>query len=121
GGGGGRVSVLADGGVGVASSEKQLGGKVESRNVPMLALTVNHVNRTPAANPPGTMEKLGAALTEFDAADLKPSRPGAEEDFNLSNGRIQAQSILLKDLIAFAYDVEEDWVKGAEKWLASGR
>jgi uncharacterized protein (TIGR03435 family) len=81
---------------------------------------VGNVNRTPSANPAGTIEKLGPTPTEFDVADIKPSRPGASEDFNISNGRIQAQSIVLKDLIAFAYDVEEDWVKG-EKWVDSDR
>jgi uncharacterized protein (TIGR03435 family) len=116
----GQVTSLSDERSLFTSIEKQLGMKVESQNVPMPVLTVAKVNRTPSANPPGVMEKLGPTPTEFDAADLKPSKPGANEDFNVSNGRIQAQSILLKDLIAFAYDVEEDWVKG-EKWIDTDR
>jgi uncharacterized protein (TIGR03435 family) len=115
-----QVSSLSDSLSIFTSIEKQLGVKVESRNVPMPVLTVNHVNRTPSPNPPGVLEKLGPTPTEFDVADIKPSRPGADENFNVSNGRIQAQSILLKDMIAFAYDVEEDWVKG-EKWIDTDR
>jgi uncharacterized protein (TIGR03435 family) len=116
-----QVASLSDSLSIFSSIEKQLGVKVERQNTPMLVLTVSHVNRTPAANPPGVSEKLGPVPTEFDVAEVRPSRPGANEDFNMSNGRIQAQSILLKDLIAFAYDVEEDWVKGGEKWLDSDR
>jgi uncharacterized protein (TIGR03435 family) len=117
----GQISSLSDSLSLFTSIEKQLGIKVEAQEVPMPTLTVGRVNRTPAPNPPGALEKLGPAPTEFDVADINPSRPGANEDFNVSNGRIQAQAILLKDMIAFAYNVEEEWVRSGEKWLDTDR
>jgi uncharacterized protein (TIGR03435 family) len=64
-------------------------------------------------------EKLGPVATEFDVAEIRPSGPNTNEEFNMSNGRVQARGISLKDLITFAYDVEDDGVKGGEKWLDS--
>jgi uncharacterized protein (TIGR03435 family) len=103
------------------SIEKQLGVKVEPDTAPMPVLTIERVDRTPGENPPGTTEKLGAPPTEFEVASLRPSRPDEKEDFNVSNGRIDAHGIGLKDLIVFAYDVEDDSLRGGEKWLESDR
>jgi uncharacterized protein (TIGR03435 family) len=102
-----------------ASIQKQLGVKVETQTDPMPVLTVERVDRTPAPNPLGTTEKLGPTPTEFEVADIHPSRPGENQDFNMKDGRIDARALTLRDLIAFAYDVEDDWVKGGEKWLDS--
>ena len=103
------------------SIEKQLGVKVETQTAPMPVLSIEHVSRTPAANPPGVMEKLGPAPTEFEVAEIRPSRPDANQDVTVNAGRLQAQALSLKELIAFGYDVEEDWVKGGEKWLETER
>ena len=101
--------------------EKQLGIKVEQQTAPMPVLTIAKVNRTPVDNPADTMEKLGPRPTQFDVADIKLSAPGTKEDFNMNNGRIQAKGILLRDMIQFAYDVEDDGVKGGDKALYSDR
>lgn len=95
--------------------EKQTGIKVEQQNAPMPVIAVVRVNRTPAANPPGTAEKLGPTPTEFDVVDIRPSRPGEKEDANFQNGRIDAHAIALRDLITFAYNVEDDWVRGEKR------
>ena len=63
----------------------------------MQVLTVEHVNREPAENPPGVSAKLGPAPTEFDVAEIRPSAPDAKEDFKMNNGRIQARAVLLRD------------------------
>jgi uncharacterized protein (TIGR03435 family) len=101
--------------------EKQLGVRAEKQTAPMPVLTVERANRVPAENPPGTVEKLGVTPTEFEVATLKPSRPGEEEDANVTAGRIDAKALALRDLIAFAYNVEDDWIRGGEKWLESDR
>jgi uncharacterized protein (TIGR03435 family) len=101
--------------------EKQIGVKVEKSTEPMPVLTVEHVNRTPSENPPGTMEKVGSAPTEFEVATLRPSRPDEQPDANVNAGRIDARALTLRDLISFAYDVEDDWVRGGDKWLDTDR
>jgi len=65
------------------------------------------------------MEKLGPVATEFEVADIKLSRPGENEDFKMVNGMISAKAISLRDLISFAYYVDDDndMLKGGEKWL----
>jgi uncharacterized protein (TIGR03435 family) len=101
--------------------EKQIGVKVEKSTEPMPVLTVEHVNRTPSENPPGTTEKVGSAPTEFEVATLRPSRPDEQPDANVNAGRIDARALTLRDLISFAYDVEDDWVRGGDKWLDTDR
>ncbi len=101
--------------------EKQLGVKVERQTSPMPVVTIERVERTPAPNPPGVLEKLGPPPTEFEVADVKRSRPDETEDFQMTNGRINARAISLKEMITFAYDVEDDWVRGGEKWLETDR
>jgi uncharacterized protein (TIGR03435 family) len=98
--------------------EKQLGVRVEKREEPMPVLTVAKVNRTPSPNAPGVAEKL-APPTKFDVADIRPSRPGAEMDADMQNGRIEAHGLTLRLLISFAYNVEESWVRGGEKFVDS--
>lgn len=116
----GRVSAETDSTSLFTVIEKQTGIHVERASAPLPVVAIVKVNRTPAPNPPGTDAKLGPAPTEFEVADIRPSRPGAQEDVNFANGRIDARAILLRDLIAFAYNVEENWVRG-EKWLESDR
>jgi uncharacterized protein (TIGR03435 family) len=103
------------------SIEKQLGVKVENQTAPMPVLTITKVTRTPIDNPPGAVEKLGPAPTEFEVADIKKSRPDEPQDATMNGGRLEARGLSLKDLIEFAYNVEDDWVKGGEKWLDSER
>jgi uncharacterized protein (TIGR03435 family) len=98
--------------------EKQLGIKVEAVKEPAPVLVVDHVNQTPTANPPGTSDLLPPAPTEFDVADIHPSKPGAESNFQIKNGRIEATSISFKDLLSFAYKVDDSNIVG-EKWMDS--
>ena len=100
--------------------EKATGIHIERGTANLPVFTIVKVNRTPAPDPPGTLEKLGPPPTEFEAAEIRPSRPNQPEDVNMDNGRIDAHAILLRDLIAFAYNVEDNWVRG-EKWLDTAR
>ena len=102
------------------SIEKQTGIRVKQQSAPVAVLSVERVNRTPAPNPPGTAEKLGPAPTEFDVANIRPSRPGEREDLKIQNGRIEGRAVNLREMIAFAYNIEEEWVRG-EKWIESAR
>lgn len=101
--------------------EKQLGVKVEQQSIPVAVVNVSGVDRTPTPNAPDVAEKLGKAPTEFEVADIRPSRPDEREDFRLANGRIDAKAIRIRDMVAFAYDMEDDWIRGGEKWLETAR
>jgi uncharacterized protein (TIGR03435 family) len=103
------------------SIEKQLGVKTEQQTVPMSVLNVLSVDRTPTPNAPGVSEVLGKTPTEFEVVTIHLSRPDEKEDFRLANGRIDAKAVGLKDMITFAYDIEDDWVRGGEKWLETDK
>jgi uncharacterized protein (TIGR03435 family) len=100
--------------------EKQLGVKVEKQSIPIPVVSIVSVDRTPTPNAPDITDKLGKAPTEFEVVNIHLSRPDEKEDFRLTNGRIEAKAVVLRDMITFAYDVEDDWVRG-EKWIETDR
>jgi uncharacterized protein (TIGR03435 family) len=100
--------------------ERATGIHIEHGTAKLPVFSVVKVNRTPSPNPPGTDEKLGPPPTEFEVVDIRPSAPGTTEDAKIDNGRIDARGLVLRDLIAFAYNVEENWVRG-EKWIETDR
>jgi uncharacterized protein (TIGR03435 family) len=113
-----------DGEIGISmfdALDKQLGLKAEKQTQPTSVIVVDHVDQKPTENPPGTMEKLPPPQTEFEVADIKPSRPDAKPNFDMKNGRIAATAIALKDLLMFANDMDDSMVVGGEKWLETDR
>lgn len=68
--------------------DKQLGLKLEERQVPTPVIVVESVNEKPIENPPGVAEALPTIPlpTEFEVASVKPSDPGSERI-----GRYQTQ------------------------------
>jgi uncharacterized protein (TIGR03435 family) len=100
--------------------EKATGIRIERGTAKLQVVSIVKVNRTPSPNPPGAAEKLGPPPTEFEVVDIRPSAPGTQEDAKIDNGRIDARGLVLRDLIAFAYNVEENWVRG-EKWIETER
>lgn len=114
----------ADGGTGISmfdALDKQLGLKAEKSTQPTPVIVVDHVNQKPTGNPPDVTEKLPPPRTEFEVADIKPSKPGTNENFDEKNGRIVATAVSLKDLITFANDMDDSMVVGGEKWLETDR
>jgi uncharacterized protein (TIGR03435 family) len=101
--------------------EKELGLKLEEKKQPLPALVVDSVNQIPTPNSPGVTEKLAATPTEFEVADIKPSKPGTQMNGRMQvNGRLDFQGISLKSLIQLAYDTMDDnRLVGAPKWLDS--
>lgn len=97
--------------------EKQLGIKVEPQTRSASSLVIESVNEAPDPNPPGTAAKLPAAVTEFEVAEVRPSKPDAQQSFNMKNGRIEAIAVTMKDLIGFAYNLDDYMLPNAEKWL----
>src|SRR5215831_8246141 len=60
----------------------------------------------------------------FEVADIKPSNsPNAEprKARILPGGRIEVPNVTLKELIIFAYGVQENAITGVAKWMDSDR
>ena len=96
--------------------DKQLGLKIEARQQPLPVLVVDHVNQTPTDNAPGVTKTLPPVPTEFEVAEIKVSKPGAPQTGSINPGRIEVFGITMKEMLNFAYDVEEESITGAPKW-----
>jgi uncharacterized protein (TIGR03435 family) len=74
----GRGALAAKGPEGISifdAVDKQLGLKLELKNVPMPALVIESVNRKPSDNPSGVAAALPLAMARFEAASIKPANP----------------------------------------------
>ena len=101
--------------------DKQYGIKAEPQTRPATSLVIESVLETPAPNPPGTAEKLPQPVTEFEVAEVRPSKPDTHQNFSIKNGRIDAFAVTLKDLIGFAYNLDDYMLPNAEKWMDSDK
>jgi uncharacterized protein (TIGR03435 family) len=74
----GRVALIPKGRDGISvfdAVDKQLGLKLELKDVPLPGLVVDHVNRNPSANPAGASNALALAAARFEVASIKPADP----------------------------------------------
>jgi uncharacterized protein (TIGR03435 family) len=101
--------------------EKELGIKAELQTRPAMSLVIEEVNEAPSPNPPGTLEKLPPQITEFEVAEVRPSKPETQTNYEMKNGRLEAFGVTIKDMVGFAYDLDDYMLPGAEKWLDSDK
>jgi uncharacterized protein (TIGR03435 family) len=105
--------------------EKQLGLKLERVKVPMAVIVVDSVNQKPTANSPGVTESLQtvAPPTEFEVADVKPTDPEFKGiRFQIQpGGRVNLEGVTLKFMILQAWNISEEMLVGAPKWLDTDR
>jgi uncharacterized protein (TIGR03435 family) len=104
-----RVALAAKGADGISlfdALEKQLGLKLELRNIPAPALAVERVNRKPTSNPDGIAAKLSLASARFEAASVRPANPEGKpfEGFLYSGSQIHAGGTL-RTLIARSLEI----------------
>jgi uncharacterized protein (TIGR03435 family) len=89
----------------------------------MPSIVVDSVNRTPTENAPGVTKNIPTAPTEFEAATVKPSKPGStmRRIQPKPGGRIEVENIPLKMLIGLAWNLEQDqdMIVGGPKWIDS--
>lgn len=100
--------------------DRQLGLKLEPKEIPAPVILVDSVNQKPSDNPAGVNASLPPAPpAEFEVADIKPTMPGATGQFaRIQNGRVDVQGIPLKQLIQIAWDINsEDMLAGSSKGL----
>jgi len=97
--------------------EKQLGLKLEERQVPTPVMVVDSVNEKPSENPPGTADILPVLPlpTEFEVASVKPTEPGGRGMVNFrtqAGGRFTTNGIPLRMLVNQAFLANQDQVVG---------
>jgi uncharacterized protein (TIGR03435 family) len=106
--------------------EKQLGLKLEERQVPTPVLVVESVNQTPGENPPGTADALPstAAPMEFEVASVKSSSPDSRGGrFQMQpGGRLTSENMPLRFLITRAFNTtSNEQLTGLPSWADSAR
>jgi uncharacterized protein (TIGR03435 family) len=105
--------------------EKQLGLKMVPSHEDVPVLIVDSVNEKPTPNLANITEVLHLAPppTEFDVAVIKPSDP-AERRFMFQiqpGGRVNVAGMNLKFIIENAWNLTDDMLIGAPKWLGEDR
>jgi uncharacterized protein (TIGR03435 family) len=110
--------------------DKQLGLKLEDRDIPTPVLLVERANATPTANPPDVAAKLPPAPPmEFEVADIKPVDPNVRQTGPvqigvLPGGRVNLPGMPLRLIIGLAWNIPtnpNNPIIGAPKWLETAR
>ena len=87
---------------------------------PALGIVVDSVNRKPAANPPGVTASLPLPPpAQFEVAEIRMSKPEEPPAGTIRNGRVDFQNFPLKNLIRLAWDLPEEMLAEAPKWMDS--
>ena len=117
----GALDSTPDGIGAIDAVEKQLGLKLTAGTYPLPAMVIDSVNKTPSPNAPGVTERLPETPTEFEVADIKPSRPDEKMNIRIQpSGRMDLQAVPLKFLIQLAYDnFDDNALVNQPKWLDS--
>jgi uncharacterized protein (TIGR03435 family) len=101
--------------------EKQLGLKLELKTAPLPVVSVESVDEKPTPNSADIEKALPGVVppTQFEVADVKLTAP---EDTNnrfqiLPSGRVDISGFDLKFVIQQLWQVGDDMIIGAPKWL----
>ena len=102
--------------------DKQLGLKLDLQKTSIPVIVVDSVDEKPTDNLPGITQKLPPLPMEFEVAEITPSQPGTQENMQIQpGGRIDAKAIALRDLVEFAWNIDEDDLVVGPKWMADQR
>ena len=106
----GRGALAAKGADGISifdAVDKQLGLKLELKNVPTPALVIESVNRKPTANPEGIATTLAVAEARFEVATIKPADPNGRPFTGLlyTGGSQMRAGGTLRSLISMALQI----------------
>jgi uncharacterized protein (TIGR03435 family) len=105
--------------------EKQMGLKLVPQSVPSPVLVVDSVSEQPAATAADLKKNpLPTIPTQFEVASIKRSPPDATPQSYrvLPGGRFTMDNATLKQVITFAWDLDDDsLIAGGPTWLDSTR
>src|SRR5688572_22701899 len=104
--------------------EKQLGLKLELKDMPTSALVVDSVERKPTANSPEVAKVLPPPPpAEFEVASIKPTSPdqqGTRAQIQ-PTGMVNVVGMPLRQLMQLAWDLQSEELLDAPKWTATAR
>lgn len=105
--------------------EKQLGLKLEPAKTDLPVISVESVNRAPSPNTPDILALLGVSAppTEFEVATVKLTPPETKNPSMrmLPGGQLNLQGVTLKQLIQQVWQMPDDMIFGAPKWMEEER
>ena len=118
------VALVAKGAGGISffdAVDKQLGLKLELKDVPVPALVIESVNRKPTANEPRVEKELALEPARFEAASIKPATPDNQMTGLLyQGGSMMRAGGTLRNLISMSLQVSpnlgKDIVVGLPKF-----
>jgi uncharacterized protein (TIGR03435 family) len=115
----GRVGRAGANGISVFDAiDKQLGLKLEAKTAPLPILVVDSVNETPTPNSPDFAKILPPPPPpEFEVATVKPSRPDEKMEARIDGGQASLQAGTLQQMIAYGYNITDEMMVGAPKWV----
>ncbi|MDR3703826.1 MAG: TIGR03435 family protein [Candidatus Sulfopaludibacter sp.] len=121
----GRGQLAAAGADGISifdAVDKQLGLKLELAKAPLPVVVVESVDQKPTENAPDIATILPgvAAPTEFEVAEVKLTPPEVHDQrFQIQpGGRIDIEGFDLKFVIEQLWQLSDDMIVGAPKWLS---
>lgn len=106
--------------------DKQLGLSLKLQTAPVEVLVIDRANENPTPNPPGVALKIPPPETDFEVADLKPSKPG-ELGGGMRvtpGGGFEAKAMDMRVLLAAAWDIDWDHLErfaSLPKWVESAK
>ena len=103
--------------------ENQLGLHLEQTTAPLPVLVVDSVNEKPTPNAPDIDKALPPLPPgEFEVSVIKPSKPGTEQDGDMSGDQVQFQGVTLDELIRAVWDLPDDgpMLSGGPDWVRPG-
>lgn len=105
--------------------DKDLGLKLDPITSPLPVIVVDSVDEKPTANPSNIAEslRLPPRPTEFEVAEIKPTDPDSRGLMIRiqPGGRVNVTGATLKFLIQQAWQVTDDMIEGAPKWMETDR
>lgn len=102
--------------------DKQLGLKLELKQVPGPVLVVDSVNPKPTDNPPGVTARLPPPpRPQFEAATIKPTDPSFTGTRLQVTPSVNIAGVTLSFLIQNIWFLAPEMIVGAPKWLDTDR
>jgi uncharacterized protein (TIGR03435 family) len=104
--------------------EKQLGLKLELKDMPTSALVVDSVERKPTPSSPDVAKALPPpAPPEFEVATIKPTAPDQQGQNAriLPTGMVNVSGLPLRTLLQLAWDIQGEGLIDAPKWTETAR
>ena len=109
------VALAARGAAGISifdAVDKQLGLKLELKDVPTPALVIENVNRKPTANEPRAEKELALEPAKFEEASIKPAAPDNRmTGLIYQGGSTMRAGGTLRDLISMSLQVSPNFGK----------